>query len=303
MNNNFPQTLQQAMIYFTDPQVCHDFMVEMIWPQGVTCPHCSSAKLGFVKTRRIWNCKACKKQFSVKVGTIFEDSPLKLSTWLPAIWLITNAKNGISSCELARSLGVTQKTAWFMLHRIRHALQVGGFQKLSGTVETDETFIGGRESNKHTRKRVHKGRGTVGKAIVVGLLEREGNARSMVIANTDKQTLHQVVCQHVEPGSNLYTDAHSGYTGLAADYGHEIVNHMHEYVRENVHTNGIENHWSLLKRTIKGTYVAIEVPHLPRYLDEQTFRFNNRKDDDVGRFVKAASLVAGKTITYEKLIS
>lgn len=257
-----------------------------------------------------WQCKnkACRKQFSIKVGTVMEDSPIGLDKWLCAIWLITNAKNGISSYEIHRAIGVTQKTAWFLLHRIRLAMHNGSLEKMSGTVQADETFIGGLEKNKHESKKLHAGRGAVGKAIVVGLLEQGGHAepskvKAKTVKDTSRKTLHGEVEANVKAGSELHTDAWRGYVGLSPQYVHAIVDHAVEYVNGHVHTNGIENFWSLLKRTIKGTYVAVDVPHLDAYLDEQAFRFNERKDSDAGRFVKVLGGVNGKRLTYKQLTS
>jgi transposase-like protein len=316
-----PTTLQQAILLFSDPKVCHDYMVGWRWGGEVVCPRCGSANVGeLVKTRLVWNCKGCKKQFSVKVGTIFEDSPLKLSTWLPAVWLITNAKNGVSSHELHRALGVTQKTAWFMLHRIRYAMQQGSFEKMSGTVEADETFIGGLEKNKHEDKKLHAGRGPVGKTIVLGVLERaektdpeeaaaedkdapKSQVRAKVIQNRAEKTLQAEIKKEVSAFSELYTDAWKGYRGLSPDYIHKFVDHAVNYAIGKVHTNGLENFWTLLKRCLKGTYISVEPFHLFRYLDEEVFRFNNRGENDGGRFSLVMESVSGKRLTYEELTS
>lgn len=303
-----PKTLQEAIILFSDAKVCHDYMVGWRWNGNVVCPRCGSANVGeLVKTRLVWNCKGCKKQFSVKVGTIFEDSPLKLSTWLPAVWLITNAKNGISSYELHRALGVTQKTAWFMLHRIRYAMQQGSFEKMSGTVEADETFVGGLEKNKHKDKKLNAGRGPVGKTIVLGVLERNeeevSQVRAKVIAERTQETLHSEIKKDVAAFSELYTDAWRGYRGLSPEYIHQFVDHAVNYAIGQVHTNGLENFWALLKRCLKGTYISVEPFHLFRYLDEQVFRFNNRAENDGGRFSLVMEAVAGKRLTYDELTS
>ena len=300
-----PKTLQEAIIYFSDLQNCIDFISALRWVDGVTCPHCQSKEQYYLATRKIWKCKACKKQFSVKVGTIFEDSPIGLDKWLCAIWLIANAKNGISSYEIQRALGVTQKTGWFMLHRIRLAMQNGSFDKLSGHVEVDETYVGGKVANMHKGKRDEReqqGRGSVGKAIVVGLLERNGQVRTKVVKKAKKKVLHNLIRDNVEQGTNFYTDAFKSYDGLTQEYIHETIDHATEYVRGNVHTNGIENFWSLFKRALRGTYVNIDSEHLFRYLDEQTFRFNNRKTTDSVRFALVVHMVTGKRITYDQLI-
>jgi transposase-like protein len=304
-DNNFPKTLQQAIQYFSNDEICINFIASLRWENGIAvCPNCEKSETTFLATRKIWKCKACKKQFSVKVGTIFEGSNISLDKWICAVWLIVNAKNGISSYEIHRSIGVTQKTAWFMLHRIRVAIEAGSFEKLSGNVEVDETFIGGKAKNMHKdkRERVIKGRGSVGKTAVMGLLERKGNVRAKVIEKTDRETLHGEIKENVEQGSNLFTDEWRSYQGLKDEYVHEVINHSFEYVNGNVHTNGIENFWSLLKRTISGTYVSVEPYHLPKYIDEQVFRFNERKTKDKDRFLKAIGNIAGKRLKYNELI-
>ncbi|MCI0563956.1 MAG: IS1595 family transposase, partial [Nitrososphaera sp.] len=270
---------------------------------GVTCPNCEAKEVSYLSTRRVWKCKACKKQFSVKIGTIMEDSPIGLDKWLSAIWIIVNAKNGVSSYEIHRSLGITQKSAWFMLHRIRCAMQTGTFKKLSGEVEVDETFIGGKARNMHksVRDRKIKGRGGSSKTAVMGLLERHGEVRAMVVRNIRRQALHTEVKQHIEQGSSVYSDGFKSYEKLSVDYVHNVINHAEEYVRGNVHTNGIENFWSLLKRSIRGTYVSVEPFHLFRYLDEQTFRFNSRGGKDADRFLLATKPLIGKRLTFNKL--
>ena len=303
-----PQTLLEAVTYFSNTDRALDFMVEMRWPHGVTCPHCNSKEVGFIKTRRIWRCKTCKKQFSAKVGTIFEDSPIGLDKWLPAMWLICNAKNGISSYELGRSLGVTQTTGWFMLHRIRLALQDDEFPLIDGEAEVDETFIGGkaRFMHKDAKERKITGTGGSGKVAVMGLLDRHGpdghsTVRAKVVSNTRRKILAPEVRRNVKPGATIYSDALKSYSGLGADYIHGAIDHAEEYARGRVHTNGIENFWSLLKRAIRGTYVSVEAFHLFRYLDEEMFRFNTREGADVQRFVRAVGQVVGRRLTYDDL--
>jgi transposase-like protein len=249
MSKNQPKTLQEAIVFFSDKQNAFDFVVGLRWPESVTCPHCKSLEHYFVKTRLIWQCKSCKKQFSVKTGTIFEDSPLGLDKWLCAIWMIANAKNGVSSYEIHRAIGVTQKTAWFMLHRVRHAMKEGSLDKFSDDVEADETYIGGKAENMHEWKKEAAGivgRGTVGKDIVFGLLQRTteekaSQVKTRVVKNTKKKTLQREIRSGVEQGSNLYTDALPSYNGLP-EYVHEAIDHATEYVRGTVHTNGIENY-------------------------------------------------------------
>ena len=305
-----PETLHAAIQYFSTGDNALNLMIAKRWPNGVECPHCQSKSVLFMASVQRWQCKGCRKQFTVKVGTIFEDSPIKLDKWLSAFWLITNAKNGISSCELHRSLGVTQKTAWFMLHRIRLAIHNGSINKLKGTVEADETFIGavGRNMHRAKRKSLGLGQGKTHGSPVQGLLQRNTKRKhSRVIlkhvADRKKNTLQPNVREYVLKGSQVMTDELLAYEGLQDAYTHKVINHAKEYVRGNVHTNGMENFWSLLKRTIKGTYVNVEPFHLFRYLDEQAFRFNERKDKDgdKGRFLTAIAGIFGKRLTYRNL--
>jgi transposase-like protein len=244
----------------------------------------------------------------VKVGTIFEDSPIGLDKWLVALWMLVNCKNGISSYEVARDLGITQKSAWFVLHRLRLALHDKTFGKLGGEVEADETYIGGAARFMHAdkKKRLKGATGWVGKTAVMGVLERKGKVRASVVPNVYRSTLQGKVKEHVEPGAKLFTDASSGYTGLHAEYIHNVIDHATAYVKGNIHTNGLENFWSLLKRGLKGTYISAEPFHLFRYLDEQSFRFNNRatKEQFIGdadRFELALSQVAGKRLTFAEV--
>ena len=298
-----PTTLIEAIRYFSDLDIATDFVAKLRWPNGPVCPRCEGTEHSYLSTRRVWKCKGCKKQFSVKVGTVFEDSPLGLDKWLPAVWLIANSKNGISSHELGRALGVTQKSAWFMLHRIRLAMQTGTFEKLSGTVEVDETFIGGRARNMHARVRKQKISGTGGKdkSAVLGMIERGGTVRAEVVPNVRRSTLHGRVRESVEPGSAVYTDALRSYSGLDTDYIHEVVDHAERYVDGQVHTNFMENFWALLKRGLHGTYISVEPFHLYRYLDERVFTFNLRELDDHGRFRKVLQAATGRRLTYAEL--
>lgn len=301
-----PRTLQEAMEYFVDPEVANNFVVSIRWPDGVACPRCECKTVSYISTRRTWQCKGCKKQFSAKVGTIFEDSPLPLKKWLVAMWLITSAKNGISSYELHRSLGVSQKTAWFMLHRIRLAMQSGSLEKMSGQVEADETFIGGKAKNMHEGKRKVSGRGTTGKAVVMGILERskpetKSRVKAKVVKDTKRGTLQGEITQSVEPGSEVFTDALPSYEGLDARFTHQAIDHTVCYAIGNVHTNGLENFWCLFKRSIRGTYVHVNAGHLRRYVDEQAFRFNERNGKDQDRFLKVLHSVAGRRLTYKAL--
>jgi transposase-like protein len=306
-NEAEPKTLQQAIVYFANPDNCLSYLVERRWPEGVICPNCGSDKVTFMPKRRVWQCKARhpKAQFSVKVGTIFEDSPIGLDKWLAAMWMLANCKNGVSSWEIHRAIGVTQKSAWFMLQRIRLALQGENSGKLSGSVEVDETFIGGKARNMHRSVKARRLKGATGfegKMAVMGLLERHGEVRTMVIPNTKRKALRGAINTHVEAGSVVYSDSLRSYNDLNTDYIHSVINHAEKYVDGNVHTNGVENFWSLLKRGINGTYVSIEPFHLFRYLDEQSFRFNNRKENDAYRFDLAVSQIVGKRLTYSQLI-
>jgi transposase-like protein len=301
-----PKTLQEAIVFFSNPDNCLNYLVARRWPNGVICPTCGRTDVSFLANQRKWQCKSAhtRRQFSVKVGTIFEDSPLGLDKWLMAIWMVTNCKNGVSSYEVHRAIGVTQKTAWFMVHRVRVAMQTGSFEKkMGGQVEADETYIGGLARNMHRSEHSRKitGTGGAGKVAVMGLLERDGKVRAKVINNATQLTLHAEVRSNVEPGAELFTDAWKGYGGLHQEYIHQVINHAEKYVDGQIHTNGIENFWSLLKRGLKGTYVSVEPFHLFRYLDEQVFRFNERHGKDGDRFHKVTGQVAGKRLTYDEL--
>ncbi len=308
-----PETLMQAMRYFQNKDVAQDFMVALRWPNGVACPTCGQTDVRYISTRRLWECKEkhAKRQFSVKVGTIMEGSPIGLDKWLATIWMLANDKNGVSSYEIARSIGVTQKSAWFMLLRIRAALEDGTFNKMEGIVEADETYIGGKARNMHKDRKLKTigtgGSGMVGKAAVFGALERhgpDGHSRVRVRTITDNRrgTIEGVVRDNVQAGAELMTDGLGSYRFLGGEYVHNVVEHdANEYVRGAIHTNGIENFWSLLKRSIRGTYVSVEPFHLFRYLDEQAFRFNSRKVTDGERFKAALRGIVGKRLTYTEL--
>jgi transposase-like protein len=301
-----PRTLMEAVRYFADPDVALKHMVELRWPNGVACPTCNRKDVRYIATRRLWECKGqhARKQFSAKVGTIFEDSALPLDKWFVAIWMVANCKNGISSYEMARALGVTQKSAWHMNHRIRLAKQLGTIEKMKGETEVDEAYIGGLARNMHAwrRDRLKVGTGSVGKTAVVGTLERGKPSRvsASVVRDTKSRTLHGIIRGAVAPGATLYSDNYVGYDGLN-EYVRGIINHAREYVNGRVHTNGIENFWSLLKRGLKGTYVSVEPFHLGRYVDEQVFRFNERQGSDADRFRTALRRVTGKRLTYQEL--
>jgi hypothetical protein len=309
-----PETLQQAIEFFADEDRAHAYLVRQRWPNGVvTCPTCGSSKVGWIATRRLFECRNAenrhpKRQFSVKVGTIYQDSPLPLKHWMLATWMLVNCKNGVSSYEIARAIGVTQKATWHMLHRIRLAMQAADGGKLGGEVEVDETFIGGRARFMHRDKREKaiKGRGPMGKTAVMGLLQRHpSKGKSRVrLAMVETRRRHQLMMQlekHVEDGAKVYTDELASYDRLGLYYQHQVINHAEAYVEGQVHTNGMENFWALLKRTIKGTYVSIEPFHLHRYLDEQARRFNERDLTDGERFRATLKAVTGKTLTFAEL--
>ena len=307
-----PKTLVDAVREYGDPDKALDEVAESRWCQGIVCQHCGADSPMFLKTRRIWKCSKCRKQFSIKTGTVLEDSPISLDRWLPAIWMVANNRNGISSWELHRALGVSQKTAWFMLHRIRLAMQddrKGG--KLSGEIEVDESFIGGKARNMHksakAKKLQGKGGGSSHKVGVQGILERGGKIRAKVIDNTRFESVVPTVHENVEAGSHVYTDQLCSYFQLQGEYEHEFINHAERYVDGQIHTNGLENFWSLLKRGLNGTFVSVEEFNLFRYVDEQAFRYNHRKHEDgqvvsdYERFKFLLSQIVGRRLTYKQL--
>ena len=304
-----PCSLLEATRFFSDPEKAHAYLRDLRWPDGIIpCPGCGNTTHYYLATQKRWKCRACSKQFSVKVGTIFEASPLGLDKWLIAMFLITNAKNGISSCEIARALEVTQKSAWFMLHRIRLAMANGSLEKMGGKngtpIETDETFVGGKARNMHKSRKEARGINTnpmSGKAVVMGILERGGCVRTFHVKDNKRSTLVPRLRANVHEDSTLYSDANPAYVLVANYFRHEAIDHAVSYVDGLCHTNGMENFWSLLKRTIRGTYVSVEPFHLSRYLAEQEFRYNFRFGNDGRRFEKVASNVSGKRLTYKQL--
>jgi len=325
-NQQKPKTLQDAILFFSDPDNTLEYMKRLRWPDGdVYCPFCGRRDVVYLTNQRKWQCKSVHKhrQFSAKVGTVMEDSPIPADKWLVAVWMLSNCKNGISSYELAKVIGVTQKSAWFMLHRVRlglslNAKKFGTKRKIgggSGPVEADETFIGGKMKNMHRDRRARyvaeqtRTGGGVGKAIVMGMLDREmRQVRARVVPNVKRETLQATLLSEVKHGSKVYTDEAVGYDKVSYNFIHDVVNHMETYVDGQVHTNGIENFWSLLKRTLKGTYVAVEPFHLERYVDEQVFRFNHRKHEDqktpmtdLQRFEAALPMFVGKRLTYSEV--
>ncbi len=322
--DNKPKTLQAAIQYFSDEQTCIDTVAAIRWPDGPSCPACGHKDHYYLASQKRWKCKECYKQFTVKLGTIFEESPIPLSKWLIALWMLVNCKNGISSYEVGKDLGITQKSAWFVLHRLRLALREGSIEQFGGSgseVEVDETFIGQKSQNMHKSRKLHFQRlrsqyqdtGTpmhsryYGKTAVMGMLDREQRkVRAAVVPNTKRETLQSIILKEIQHGSKLYTDQMVSYDKLAEKYAHEVVNHLEGYVQGRVHTNGLENFWSLLKRSLHGSYVAVEPFHLFRYVDEQVFRYNNRgtkkqKVSDSERFELALSQIAGKRLTFAEV--
>jgi transposase-like protein len=307
-----PKTLRDAIRHFSDEQVCIDTVAALRWPDGPVCPKCGHTEHYYLETQRRWKCKECYQQFSVKVGTIFEDSAIALDKWLIALWMLVNCKNGISSYEVGRDLGITQKSAWFVLHRLRLALQSGSVSKMGGKgkhIEVDESFIGGAARFMHPerRKRMITERGVKDKLAVMGILERGGEVRAAVVGNRKKHALQSNIRAHVKAGSAIYTDALMSYQGLKEQgFEHQVIDHAEKYVEGQVHTNGLENFWSLVKRGLKGTYISAEPFHMFRYLDEQVFRFNNRGSkenpvNDGDRFQLALSQIAGKRLTFAEV--
>jgi transposase-like protein len=304
---NEPRTLQEAVVYFADLKNCVAYMVARRWPNGVICPSCGSSKVKFQEKHNRWQCasKHPKRQFTAKVGTIFEDSPIGLDKWLTAAWMITNCKNGNSSWELHRTLGVTQKTAWFMGHRIRLAMQddlTGGM--LGGEIEVDESFIGGKMRNMHKKRKneLQKVGRRAGKVVVLGMLERKGRIRAAVVPDRTVPVIREHVQNNVDVGSVIFSDEYASQWKMEDQFKHQIVNHAERYVDGQIHTNGLENFWSLLKRGLHGTYVSVEPFHLFRYIDEQAFRFNNRKNmSDADRFDAVVKQIVGRRLTYAEL--
>ena len=310
-----PKTLLAAIRYFSDLEVAQSFFVSMRWPDGVFCPHCGSVAVRYMPKYRRFQCSHNhdSRQFTVKTGTVMEDSPLGLDKWALAMWMEVNCKNSISSYEVHRAAGITQKSAWFLLHRIRFALKQNSFEKMGANgipVEADETFIGGLSKNMHAKRRKLKitGGGAKDKTAVVGLLERHSEKKHSTVraevldGHVNKATLYPVIHKHVQSGAQLMTDTHAGYAGLDGEYVHKFIDHAEKYVDGIVHTNGIENFWSLFKRCIKGTHVSVDPVHLLAYVDSEAFRFNNRKTDDGTRFALAAQGLHGKRLTYKALI-
>jgi transposase-like protein len=299
-----PGTLIEAIQFFSNEDIAIQFVAEIRWPNAAKCPTCGRTDVTYLNKHRRWQCKSAhpRRQFSVKVGTIFEDSAVPLGKWLITLWMEVNSKNAVSSHEVGRAIGVTQKTAWFMLHRIRLALQRGSLAKMRGQAEIDETFVGGLARNMHGGKRRPQGRGRISKTVVTCLLQRHGEVRRRVVENTPGKTLQPHVRADVERGSHTYNDALASYDGLNDEYVHQVVDRAECYAKGRVHTNGLENFWSLFRRRIHGTHVSVEPFHLFRYLDSETFRFNDRKVNDGRRFALCIGGISGRPLTYKELM-
>ena len=330
-----PRTLLEAVTYFSDLERAHEYFVAVRWPNGVACPRmgCGSADVREMErvvmvrpkplpgerrgphgskppkvpvTRHLWFCKDCKRQFTATVGTVFEDSLIGLDKWLPAIWLLSADRNGISSYEIARALKVRQPTAWFILHRIRTMMSPENPEPLAGTVEADETFVGGKlKFSKEARRRARRGEPwdpNFNKTRVLGAVQRGGKARAWVVPNLKKQTMLPKLQDAIRPDATLYTDGSGILYQIGKEFAqHDWVNHALEYVRDNVHTNNIEGFWSVLRRTLGGTYIHVNPRHLGRYVGEQVFRFNERENKDGPRFNEALRGADSKRLTYKNL--
>jgi len=298
-------SLYDLMEAIPDEQAAIDHFTAIRWSRVAFCPYCAGTKIYHFSDKRDHKCGDCRKRFSIKVGTIFADTKIPLRKWFMAIWLITSHKKGIASTQLAKDISVTQKTAWFMLHRLRHAIRTQSFNRpLDGEIESDETFIGGKEKNKHAWQRTGGKQGGKGKVAVLGMLERGGELRTGTTPNLSARSVQTVIRDNVKTGAALMTDEHGAFVGLSDSYNHHRVNHSAgEYVRHYVlHTNGIESVWALFKRQIVGTHHWLSPKHLNAYLGEMTWRFNLRELSEGGRVNALLGQTVGR-LTYKALIA
>lgn len=290
--------------YFKDEQTCREYLEEIRWNKNPFCPHCGNMEVFRYKDGRLFKCKACRQQFTIKVGTIFEDSKIPLQKWFLAIFIVTAHKKGISSVQLSHDIAVTQKTAWFMLQRIRYALnRRADAGKMDGTVEVDESFFGGQDKFKHKSKKLAR-EGKSDKTIIMGLIQRDGRVITEKIPSVHSWILQPIVRKYVKINSTVVTDSFRGYDGLHVGYDHGVVKHMFgEYVRGNYHTNTLEGFWSLVRRGFYGIYHSISDKHITKYLDEFSFRYDLRNRSQVERFGNMLLLSDNKRLTYKELIA